>query len=502
MSRSQPAHTGDVALPRSNGRNLASPTARVILALAVALGLTSCAMPLRVNEAPSLPGLPTPAPPPATAAPVPERASTDGRLEVTLTAAETQVPYAGATRWAMAYNGLVTGPTLRVRPGDTLAVTLVNRLDSPTSLHTHGLHVPPEVDDPFLTVAPGQSHTYTYAIPADQLTGTYWYHPHVHERSAEQVASGLSGAIVVADATDDALARVSTDRVLVVNDPPLVSANPWGPGGADHGGMMGHGSSGVDMMTAMVGRTGPRLLTNGQDGVVLEPDGDRLERVRVVNATASTRLVLGFEGARMLALSSGGGRLPHPREVSSVDLAPGDRAELVLVPGPDGGRLVARRTSNEGGGALTGAPEVVATVSASAGTDTAVLPATMGADSRDLFAPGVQVARQRVITLDGHMRPRINGALFDPARVDLTATSGTVEEWVIRNASPMLHPIHLHTWPFQVRGQQGWADVVTVPADGEQVIRVAFDDITGTTVLHCHILDHEDTGMMAVIRVA
>ena len=131
----------------------------------------------------------------ATSGELPELSSKDGALAVTLTAAESQVPYAGSTRWAMTYNGRVSGPTLRVHPGDRLTVTLVNDLGKPTSLHTHGLHVSPEQDNPFVSVEPGQSYTYTIDIPANQQAGTYWYHPHVHESTAEQVASGLSGAM-------------------------------------------------------------------------------------------------------------------------------------------------------------------------------------------------------------------------------------------------------------------------------------------------------------------
>jgi FtsP/CotA-like multicopper oxidase with cupredoxin domain len=474
---------------------------------------------------------------PATAAsgtqPAAELASTNGKLDVTLTAAESQVPYAGTTRWAMTYNGAATGPTLRVHPGDTVTVNLVNNLTKPTSLHTHGLHVSPNQDNPFSMVAAGQTLKYTYTIPADQQAGTYWYHPHVHESTAEQVASGLSGAIIVENDTDTALAKVSTDRVLVANDPPLVRENPWGTGegsgsmmgdgsgsmmgdgsgsmmgdgsgsmmGDRSESMMGSGSSGVDMMTAMMGRTGPRLLTNGTDGVALTGSGGLLERAHVVNATASTTLTLTYTGAKMLALSATGGRLAAPREVTSITLAPGERTEVVLVPGPDGGQLLGQRHTNEGNGGPVGMPEVMATVAADAGTDASVLPVSLTANTRDLFAADVTVDRQRVITLDGHMNPTIDGQPFDANRIDLTAKKGTVEEWIIQSNSPMVHPIHLHTWPFQVKGQAGWTDVVNVPAYGQQVIRVAFDDFTGTTVLHCHILDHEDTGMMAVIKVA
>lgn len=433
--------------------------------------------------------------------------SSNGALSVTLTAAETQVPYEQGTRWAMTYNGTSAGPTLRVHPGDTLTVTLVNKLNEPTSLHTHGLHVSPEgdSDNPFVTVDPGQSKTYIYKIPADQPAGTFWYHPHAHGMAAEQVASGLSGALIVENTVDTELADTTTDRVLVVTDPPLTTENPWGAGQQSSGSMMDGmgmgGSGGVDMMTQMLGRAGPRLLTNGQDGIDLTGSNGRLERARIVNATASSRLVLTWIGASMQQLSSEGGRLNAPSTAESVSLAPGERTELVLVPGADGGQLLAQRLSNEGSGGPLGTPEVLARVSADAGTDTGTLPTSLTSDVRDLFASDAAVAKKRVITLDGHMNPSINGTLFDPNTINFEARQGTVEEWVIRNKTPMYHPIHLHSWPFQVQGEQGWQDLVEVPPYSEKVIRVTFDDFGGTTVLHCHILDHEDTGMMAIIKV-
>lgn len=442
--------------------------------------------------------------------------SANGVLETTLTAQESQIPYNGATRWAMTYNGSVNGPTLRVHPGDKVTVHLVNKLNEPTSLHTHGLHVSPKgtSDNPFSMVEASQSYTYQYTIPADQRAGTYWYHPHVHGTTAEQVSSGLSGAIIVEDATDQALAQVSTDRVLVVTDPALVQNNPaasssssssGGMGGMDMGGMdmgnMNMGSSGVDMMTQMRGRTGPKLLTNGLDGIALTGSNGKLERAHIVNATSSTRIRFTFTGDSMMQLATSGGRLQRAKKVSVIELAPGERSEVVLIPNASGGVLQAQRLSNEGNGGLTGAVEPIAAVEASAGTAAATLPSSLTGEKRDLFAKDVTVAKTRVVTLIGHMNPTIDGKPFDPSTVNITAKKGTVEEWVIKNTTPMRHPIHLHTWGFQIQGTQGWQDMVDVPAHSTAVIRVAFDDFTGKTVLHCHILDHEDTGMMAVIKV-
>ena len=438
-------------------------------------------------------------------------ASKDGKLDVTLTAAETMVPYGSSTRWAMTYNGTTAGPTLHVHPGDQLTITLVNNLSKETSLHTHGLHVSPTQDDPFIMVEPGQSYTYTYDIPKNHAAGTFWYHPHVHGVTAEQVASGLSGAILVEDMDDDALAASTTNRVLVINDPPIADKNPWDSGNGGMSGMggmggmsgMDHGqSSGVDMMTAMIGRSGPKLLTNGFEGITLASSKGKLERLHIVNATASSRLSFAYSGAKMILLSSEGGRLAAPIEIKNLTLASAERAEVILIPNTDGGTLTAQRLSNEAGGELLGQSEKIATISPDSGTATSVVPsAFMMANTRDLFAAAENVASSRVVTLSGHMPPTIDGNLFDPNVVNFTAKKGTVQEWVIKNKTPMFHPIHIHTWGFQVKGEPGWQDVVVVAPNSEKVIRIAFDDFAGTTVLHCHILDHEDTGMMAIIKV-
>ena len=516
------SHTFNSVYPNMKGTSLQLRTLRKsILALSFiavsALTLSACAPDNAPTSALS-----------AVANQQPEvMASTNGKLDVVLTAAESIVPLGNDTRWAMTYNGETTGPTLVIHPGDHVSVTLVNNLKQATSLHTHGLHVSPSQDNPFIMVEPGKSLTYNYDIPQNQSAGTFWYHPHVHGITAEQVASGLSGTILVEDMDDDALKTSTTNRVLLINDPPITDKNPWadatssdgsnnsGMGGMNHdmsgmsgmSGMdgmqgMGNGSSGVDMMTAMMGRTGPKLLTNGFEGLDLTGSAGKLERIHIVNATASTRLKLTYSGAKMILLSSEGGRLAAPVQVKELTLDGAGRAEIILIPGANGGTLSAQRLSNEGSGAAISNPEKVASIAADAGTDTSAIPASfMMANTRDLFAQDVKVASQRVVTLQGHMNPTIDGKLFDPNVINFTAKKGTVEEWVIKNETPMFHPIHLHSWGFQVKGESGWQDVVTVAPNSEQVIRIAFDDYSGTTVLHCHILDHEDTGMMAIIKV-
>jgi FtsP/CotA-like multicopper oxidase with cupredoxin domain len=105
------------------------------------------------------------------------------------------------------------------------------------------------------------------------------------------------------------------------------------------------------------------------------------------------------------------------------------------------------------------------------------------------------------------MRFTFNGKPFDPGRIDTTVPAGAIEEWTLTNTSTMDHPFHLHVWPMQIIEQAGrpvadpeWQDVVNVPARSSVRVRIAFDDFTGKTVYHCHILDHEDSGMMGLIE--
>ena len=139
--------------------------------------------------------------------------SSEGRLQIELVAAP-GVRLAGRDTRALGFNGTSPGPTLRVRPGDELAIRLTNRLDQPTNLHTHGLRVSPQgnSDNPFLRVDPGTSFDYLIRVPTDHPPGTNWYHPHHHGTVADQVSGGLAGALIV---DGGPALPVAADRVLL-----------------------------------------------------------------------------------------------------------------------------------------------------------------------------------------------------------------------------------------------------------------------------------------------
>ncbi|MGJ7439697.1 multicopper oxidase family protein [Aquipuribacter sp. MA13-6] len=441
--------------------------------------------------------------------------SGDRLLELQLTAAPARLQVGGREASVLAFNGTLPGPTLRVAPGDTIRVAFTNDLRAPTNLHVHGLHVSPEGngDNPFLSIAPGASFDYEFTLPEDHPPGTYWYHPHHHGHVADQVAGGLYGAIVVAD--PDPL-PVTRERVLVVSDL-----------GLDASGNLAE----VDRMQRMLGREGEIVLVNGQIRPRLDAAPGERERWRVVNACTSRYLRLQLDGQQVHLLSRDLGRLPVPEVAREVVMAPGNRVELLVETTEGSSTLVAAPVDRGDMGAMTGGgrpgdPVELLTLTVSGERVEALEPMPEGPALRDLRAEPDIAARTLTFAMGmagamgggammGGDRPQdrsmtaftIDGRAFDPDRVDTSVPVGTVEEWTLVNTSPMDHPVHLHVWPMQVVHdgtrvvpEPRWQDVVNVPARTEVTVLVAFDDIPGRTVYHCHVLDHEDQGMMGTVE--
>ena len=442
--------------------------------------------------------------------------SRDGALDLALEAAPARVRIGARTAHVQAFNGSLPGPTLRVCPGDTIRVAMRNGLDAPTNLHVHGLHVSPEDngDNPFVSIAPGETFDYEYVLPGDHPPGTYWYHPHRHGHVADQLAAGLYGAIVVEDPDPVPVAR---DRVLVVSDITL-----------DDSGNLAE----VSPPQRMMGREGETVLVNGQVRPQATAAPGERELWRVVNACPSRYLRLTLDGQTVRLLGRDIGRLPEPVELTEMTLAPGNRVELLVDTREGASTLTAApvdRGSMDGmmGGAMPGdgpgtdEPIELLTLEVTGDRAADAGPVPPGPVLRDLREEPVAARR----TLDfamgmgmggmmGGMRGpgqmmsfTIDGRPFDAERTDQRVRVGTVEEWTLTNSSPMDHPMHLHVWPMQVVTEAGrevaaprWLDVVNVPAFGEVTVRVAFDDFAGRTVYHCHILDHEDLGMMGTLE--
>jgi FtsP/CotA-like multicopper oxidase with cupredoxin domain len=433
-----------------------------------------------------------------------------------------------------AAQGPVAGPLIEVREEDTVEIRFVNRLPQPSTVHWHGLPVPPDQDgNPSDPVAPGESRVYRFTLPRGSA-GTYWYHPHPHMLSAGQVYRGLAGPIVVR-AADDPLAALP-ERHLFLTDLKLAADGSIAPN---------------DMMDWMNGREGQFVLVNGarRPRIVVARD----ERWRVWNACNARylRLSLGVNYP-FAQVGTDGGLLGDARDgLTELLLAPGERAELIVRAGqwPSQTALTAavydRRKMAMGSGTHEGSlppdpARVLADVRfAPAGGGTGASAAAQAAPHplpsplrtiEALVPPAGATAPQKTVVFSEEMdmaamhRPGatmhempagmkflINGEAFDASRIALTSRSGEVEHWSIENRTDMDHPFHLHGTQFQIVERQrngkktpepylAWRDTVNVQP-GETVRIATVQKMPGERMFHCHILEHEDLGMMATLKV-
>lgn len=438
--------------------------------------------------------------------------SKDGLLSLDLEASAQQLRLGNRTANVLTYNGQMPGPQLEARPGDTVQIRFANRLDQPTNLHFHGLHIPPTGtgDNVFLEISPGESHTYEFQIPEDHPAGTFWYHPHYHGLVAEQLFAGLAGLFIVRGDLDDIPeVKAAKETALVLKDLALDRrGNIPNPG----------------HMAQMTGRIGDLLLANGQLNPEIKVAQGELLRLRLLNASPSRFFQLSLEDHPLFLIATDGGAIAAPIELDNLVLAPGERAEVLIRSTQTSGQYRLLNTPFNpaqgmmgggmmGGSGMMGGPsrqrrtETVATLTYSGTTTETPIPTALLP-----IAPLPEPQMVRQFTLNHGMGRGmvflINGQVFDHNRVDTQVSLGTVEDWEIINTGTMAHPFHIHVNKFQVISRNGqtepyaaWKDVVSVNP-GERVrIRMAFRDYTGKTVYHCHVLDHEDRGMMGILDI-
>ena len=418
-------------------------------------------------------------------------ASRDGTLELTLDAARAPVELAGRRVSAQAYNGSYLPPTLRVHPGDVIRLRLVNALDETTNLHVHGMAVSPlgTSDNVFLHIAPGRAQDYEIRIPATQPPGMYWYHPHAHGHSDEQVRNGMSGALVVEGLLDPfPELRGLREHVLLLKDAQI------GDGKIVRRGI------GDDAERTVNGQLDPTIT--------LQPGETQLWRIG--NVGADLYYLLTLDGHRFYEVARDGHRLARLVPKRQLLLEPGAREEvLVQAAGPGTYQLrTAGFDTGPQGNRYPGA--VLATVRVEGA---AVPPLTLPKRLLPVADLRRRITGRRTIvfseTADGDTL-FVDGRTFDPSRTDTRVTLGAIEEWTIRNESGELHDFHIHQTHFQVtevngvrQRFDGYQDIVNVPVHGAVKVIIPFTDpvIVGRFVYHCHLLSHEDKGMMATIEV-
>lgn len=455
--------------------------------------------------------------------------SANGLLEVNLEASNRPINVAGKQAYLMSYNGQVPAPRLEAKAGDTVRIHFTNNLSQPTNLHYHGLHVPPtgNADNPFLSIEPGESLTYKFTIPKNHPSGTFWYHPHHHGYVAEQLFAGLAGLFIVRGELDEIPEiQAAKEEFLVLKDFDLDASGRILP---------------PNPMAMMLGREGQLLTVNAQVNPSLSIAKGGLLRLRMLNASPSRFYRLSLENHPFYLIATDGVAIAAPVELEELLLAPGERAE-VLVRGerePGQYRLLTLPYDRGGMGMMGGgmgmmgrgmgmmgghrmgqnfqtSSQVLATLTYQGSVATLPLPKQLISVET---LPEPETVRRFELSMSGMgmgmgsgmgMSFTFNGQTFDMDRIDTQVKLDTIEDWELINVDRdrMDHPFHLHINRFQVMSRNGqpepyraWKDTVLVRGGETVRIRIPFRDFAGKTVYHCHILDHEDLGMMGIVNI-
>ncbi|GAB3616912.1 multicopper oxidase domain-containing protein [Okibacterium endophyticum] len=393
------------------------------------------------------------------------------------------------------FNGAYLGPTIVADAGERVAVEVTNRLDEPTTVHWHGMHIPPEMDGgPHQMIDPGETWTPEWAI--DQRASTLWYHPHPHGNTEEHVRKGLAGMFIV---RDDAERSYGLPDRYGVDDVPVIVQDAQ----LDQNGQLRLTGG------SFAGVLGDDLLVNGTVGPFFSVTTE-VVRLRLLNGSSARSYNFVFADDREFALiASDGGLLDAPLTTSAVQLSPGERAEILVRMDP-GENVVLRSAEQDLGGALS--------VMGPSGTgDTFDVLELRAADSLEArgrapsaFEPIERLDEstatvERSFTLDG---TQINQQNMDLKRIDEVVEVGATEIWTVRNGMAAPHNFHVHDVQFQVLTiggdapppqLAGWKDTVYLEPNTDYRLIMRFEDYADRNIpymYHCHLLAHEDRGMM------
>jgi FtsP/CotA-like multicopper oxidase with cupredoxin domain len=460
------------------------------------------------------------------------RRSVGGALSTTLRVRYARKEVGGYRLYMRTYEGMIPGPTLRVRPGDVLRIRLLNELPpnrdekplnsnrphhfNTTNFHFHGSHVSPGgiSDNIFREMEPGESYEIEIDIPSDHTPGTYWYHPHAHGSADVQVGSGMAGAVIVegdfADVPEIARAQ---ERMLVLGQ---VVYDAYGS---------------VEAFDTLFPEGATRFFTvNGQREPIIQMRPGEVQRWRLLHVGYQDDIHMALEGHTLYPIARDGIALarmdqagartvvPGSDNPAALLFAPGQRVDVLVQAGAPGTYQLRALPYDQGYPAPTGplARIVVAGEPLPMSLPAALPPAPLPTIRDDELTGSRELLFSRIapeVDAAGHWREfqfLVDHRAFDDERVDHRVRLGAVEEWTVTNTDPGNdHIFHIHVNPFQVTKYNGqpvaepiWLDTVVIPANGGSVtFRSRFLDFTGKYVLHCHMMNHEDMGMMQIVEV-
>ena len=384
-----------------------------------------------------------------------------------------------------------------MRAGDILTVTLHNQLSEETNLHFHGLRVSPlnNGDNVFLHIAPKQTFTYEIKIP-EKHVGLFWYHPHMHGDVDRQIIGGLSGGIVVEGS--DCLypfLRGLTERVLLIKHHPI--------GRADY-----------EELVTVNGTVTPTIP--------IRPGEAQFWQIGNIGADRFLRLKI--DGMPFYLIGRDGYFVPRPIRMDEVILGPGQRFSAIVVGGQTG-RYAFKSVAFKFDERQPPLPEVNLGTVVSNGLTADVATAEAKVSTQQVNGPlyvdmvrSSPITRQRTFAFSVNPEKTsffINDQVFDENRTDVTVKLGDTEEWTILNKDSQYHDFHIHQTGFLVTEVNGAAvdfdglrDTFSVPParngkPGEAKLIIPFTnpEIVGRFVFHCHVVKHEDKGMMMTVEV-
>ncbi len=410
-------------------------------------------------------------------------------------------------------NGSYLGPTLRMKSGETVRMNVANGLNETTTLHWHGFNLPARADGgPHQEIAPGAVWSPEFEVR--EKAATMWYHSHQLHKTADQVWAGMAGLVVI---DDDEAGALDLPDTYGVDDIPVVLQDR----SFRRNGQMPYSSS---MQSRMMGMTGDIPMVNGTVDAFFDVTTS-LIRLRLLNGSNGSIYSLGFADGRTFSqISSDGGLLAAPVQISSLRLAPGERADIVVDMSAGGVATLRSVAAGGGGGGMGG---MMGGMMGSPGFDflelrpaaslatSPALPARL-ADLPAVSDSGITKTRGFELQMSG-MGPfakfLINGKSMAMGRIDEVVEQGVAEIWEVSNFSPMAHPFHVHNTQFRIldrngtapdAGERGLKDTVLVNPQERVRISVRFDHYTDPKrpyMYHCHILEHEDAGMMGQFTV-
>lgn len=421
------------------------------------------------------------------------------------------------------YNGSLLGPTLILNQGQAVTLNVTNTMPDLTTTHWHGLHVSAANDGgPHSLIYPNTTWSPSFTV-LDRAS-TFWYHPHGHGLTDFQVSMGLAGMIIVRDAQEAAL---DLPRTYGVDDIPLVLQTKAIVGGQ----IMLH--TGLDSV----------VVVNGVRNAWKELPA-QVVRLRCLNGSSERAMRLGFSNGMVFhVIGTDGGLLDAPVALARLQLMPGERVELLLdLAALQGQAMQLMAYNSELPDDIIGAAEVgngMATLdgyddNALNGADFPLVSFNVGAplSSGTFQIPNTLVPVNPISEVDADltrtflvepqfMSPMemiegpftINGALMDMDSINVVVPLGSTEIWSFTNNTMVGHPIHIHDIQFNILDrngvapepwESGWKDVVFVPAQGSARVITRFEDFADPDMpymYHCHLLMHEDEGMMGQFLV-